>query len=192
MRRMDWLRKIKKTAGKEWLLASLVFSVMTCICVYFFVHVPMRQWTETARAETKDARQVLSSVEQYRAEHVDEHSYEKALLERQERADKALPDTMEQGVFLATLQRLAFQHKIKLTQVTPKAVAVREGLHIMPVEVKFRSSYFELLSFLRSLREEERFIQVTRTSVQEKDGALNCMLELRVYALTDSDKKDKI
>lgn len=180
---MDWIWKIKKPMGKEWLLISVGVSLLVLFFVYFFIHLPMQVRMEQAQAESQEMRQELQSIAAYRKAHATEPSYEKDLLERQARADRALPDRLEQGEFLGKLQQLAFQHKIKLMQVVPKVAAVRDGLQVMPVEVKFRSSYFELLSFLRSLREEARYIQVARTAVQEKDGALNCQLELRIYAM---------
>lgn len=182
---MDWLQKAKKPKGKEWLLLSLGISLLCFALVYFFVHGPMQARREQAQTEALAMRREIQAVEAYRKAHAAEPSYEKDLLARQARADQALPDRLEQGVFLGKLQQLAFQHKIKLTQVVPKAAAVRDGLQVMPVEVRFRSSYFELLSFLRSLREDDRYIQVARTTVQEKDGALNCQLELRIYAVKE-------
>ena len=180
---MDWRKNVRLPLGKEWLLVSASVSLLLAGMVYFFVHEPMQERTRQAQAESQAMRQDLRDIEAYRQAHAGEQSYEKDLLARQARVDKALPDDMEQGAFLSKLQQLALTHKIKLTQVAPKAVAVRDGLAVMPVEVKFRSSYFELLSFLRSLREEPRYIQVARTAVQEKDGALNCLLELRIYAV---------
>ena len=180
---MNWMQKVEKPMGREWLLAAVGVSLLASAFVYFFIHVPMQAKREQAQAESQAMRQDLQAIEAYRSAHASEASYEKDLLARQARVDKALPDRLEQGVFLGRLQQLAFQNKIKLTQVAPKVAAVRDGLQVMPVEVKFRSSYFELLSFLRSLRDEDRYIQVVRTAVQEKDGALNCQVELRIFAV---------
>lgn len=88
---MDWIWKIKKPMGKEWLLISVGVSLLVLFFVYFFIHLPMQVRMEQAQAESQEMRQELQSIEAYRKAHATEPSYEKDLLERQGRQSLAGP-----------------------------------------------------------------------------------------------------
>ncbi|SFT52356.1 Pilus assembly protein, PilO [Selenomonas sp. GACV-9] len=180
----------RQLAGKEWLTAAAGACMVLGLGVYFFIHQPLREMQQAAATEAGQVQAQIVQVTNYQNAHLDLVAYEEELTKRQELADKALPSALEQGAFLSMLQREALRNHMELQQVTPQAVQQQESLQVLPVEVRFRCRYFDLLAFLRGLRESERYVQVERIKVKQQDGILLCALQLRIYALPEGKSVD--
>lgn len=181
---------MRQLAGKEWLAAAAAGSLVLGAVVMAFIHAPLQAERQACREEVRTLQRQIVAVTNYQNAHLDMSAYEQELTDRQARADKALPEELAQGDFLLLLQREAFRHHVALQQVTPQTVQKQADLQILPVEVKFCCTYFDLLDFLRGLRESERCIQVERTAVHQQDGRLACVLLLRIYAWAGTDSVD--
>ena len=173
---------MRQLAGKEWLAAAAAGSLVLGAVVMAFIHVPLQAERQACREEVRTLQRQIVAVTNYQNAHLDLSAYGQELTDRKARADKALPAELAQGDFLSLLQREALRHHVALQQVTPQAVQRQQDMQVLPVEVRFRCTYFDLLAFLRGLRESERCIQVERTAVRQQEGRLDCVLVLRIYA----------
>ena len=106
----------------------------------------------------------------------------KQLLQRQQQADKALPDNLEQGEFIARLQHMALAHKLTLKKLLPGEVQSETGLLMLPVQVEMQGDYFAMLSFLRALQHEERFMQFKQLALNTQEGGLVGKFTLVIFA----------
>lgn len=185
-----WKRQLARKWGKEWLEAAACVCLLLWASVYFFVHEPLAAMAQEERGSAQKSRTDLILVDNYQNAHLDMAAYEKELTEHQARADRAMPDTLEQGKFLGMLQQEALRDHIELKQVMPKPVQQEGSLSILPVEIKMRCGYFALLAFLQGLDQCERYIQVEQTALHEENGMLNCSLLLRIYAWQETAKPE--
>ena len=169
--------------GREWLGAAACVSVLVVLACYQFVQLPLQAARQEAMTETAKARAEVVAVENYQNAHLDFSAFEKDLLEQQARVDQALPDQLEQGRFLTTVQQLAFRHQVLLQSVTPGKVQEQDGVNALPVQLKFHCNYFALLAFLRELQATDRYISVDQMAIQVKDGSLDCDILLHIFAM---------
>lgn len=187
----DWW---KRFTDRKWSRKSLEAAGVICLLLlasgYFFIHKPLVDMEQEARQVAEKSRTDLVAVDNYQNNHMDMAAYEKELVEHQARANLAMPDSLEQGTFLGMLQQEALRNHIELKQVVPKPVQQDGNLLILPVEVKMHCDYFSLLSFLQGIKECERYIQIEHTAVHEDSGALNCSLQLRIYAWNETKETE--
>jgi len=173
---------LRQLAGREWLVAAAGSSLVLGAVVLWGIHEPLQAARQEYLRDAQVTQRQIVTVTNYQNAHLDLSAYGQELTDRKARADKALPAELAQGDFLSLLQREALRHHVALQQVTPQAVQRQQDMQVLPVEVRFRCTYFDLLAFLRGLRESERCIQVERTAVRQQEGRLDCVLVLRIYA----------
>ena len=172
-----------KLEGREWLGAAACVSVLLGLGFYQFIHLPLRAGLQETAAENMRVRTTVVSVENYQNAHLDFAAFEKDLREQQTRAGHALPAQLEQGTFLTEIQQQALRHQVQLQGVIPGKVEEVDHVKVLPIQLKFHCSYFALLSFLRDLQESDRYISVKQTTVQMKDGLLDCEMVLNIFAM---------
>lgn len=178
--RMGILLKVK---GKDWLLAAGVTSLWLAVLFRVFVHGPIMDASKHVDEEAQKARQMVTAVQNYQNAHLDKEKYIKEISEAQQRADKAIPQELEQAGFISRLQQEALQAGLALRQVKPGEPTAAEGECLaLPVHVQLSGNYFQLLDFLRALGQEERFLQLRELEIRSRDGQLDCGLQLRIFA----------
>ena len=175
---------MRKWRGKEF------FAVTCCACAwilaafYFFPHEQWKEEAEQAYAEQAKEEQEIVGIENFMNAHRDMEEFSRETAMHQEMVLKALPEDMEQGAFLEFLQRLAIGHQIELLGVFPgKSSQEKDGVMVLPVQVKMNCSYFQLLDFLRELQEGERFLQVRNARIHSDGRRLTCQLDLAIFAM---------
>lgn len=168
--------------GKEYLEAALALSLLLSLFLWFFVHGFLREMEGESAAEAMKDRKIVIAVQNYQNAHLDREAFMKEIVEAQQRADKAMPDEMEQGAFLSRLQQEAIGAGLKLRQVKPGEVDMEGDCRVLPVEVQMAGNYFQLLSFLRDLDKEERFMQLRDLKVHSEQGHLQCDMKICIFA----------
>ena len=161
-----------------WILISVAFV--------FLVHFPLREEAEEIRRETGLVLQEVISIENFTNKHVNLKEYAEDVSKRHERAEKALPGELEQSVVIGMLQRNALQHRIQIVSVSPGQIKKESSLTVLPIRIKLNCNYFQLLDFLQSLQEEERFMKLDQLCVRTVDSRLSFEIEAAVYAMKDS------
>ena len=172
-------------AGWNRLYATLGLCALAGMLFAAFVHIPMQEATVQAEAQAAEAREEYARIANFKNEHLDMAAYERELSEHESRGERALPSELEQGAFLRSLQRAAMENGIVLQKVSPEDVQAADGLRALPVNVAFQCDYFALLGFLQELQHVERFVRVKEMKMTEKDGRLDCTVQLIVYAAAD-------
>ena len=115
--------------------------------------------------------------------HRDMDTFGKEIAGHQEAALKAIPEELHQGEFLEFLQRLALGNRIELLGVVPGR-EVQEGEAVaLPVQVRMRCGYFQLLDFMKGLQSGERFLQVRNAKIKSDNGNLVCQLDIAIFAM---------
>ena len=148
---------------------------------------------EGRRAELRGR---LAAVMNFKNVHGDMAAYAKELSDREVRAQRVLPMSLGQGVFLQELQQKALQSQVKLQKVVPAETRTVDGVQQMPVSISCSGSYFAVLDFLRRMQQSERLLSIhetrieQRTEAQSEVGALQCQLVVTAYAWPQSGAQD--
>ena len=168
--------------GKGYLEAAVALSVLMSMFLWFLVHGYLQDLVEESEAEAMKDMKIVTAVQNYQNAHLDKEAFMKEVVEAQQRVDKAMPEEMEQGAFLSRLQQEAIGAGLKLRQVKPGEIAVEDDCRMLPVEVQMAGNYFQLLSFLRDLDKEERFMQLRDLKVHSEQGHLQCDMKICIFA----------
>lgn len=161
-----------------WLLLTLLFV--------FTVHYPIREEAEAIRRETELVTKEVVSIENFTNKHLNIKGYAEEVGKRHERADRALPNELEQSAVLGMLQRNALNNKVQLVSVSPGQIKKESRLMELPIQIKLSCNYFQLLDFLKTLQDEERFVKLNRLNVRTVDNRLSFEIEAAVYALEEA------
>ena len=179
-----WLiKKGGHLTGRSWLKLSALVCAMMVTGWYWLVHEPLSTGRQKMELEAEQAMEQVVAVENYQHAHLDFSGYQKELSGQQERADRALPDEMEQGRFLGLLEYTARRNHVELEQVEPGQTFQKGETCALPIKVRFRCGYFDLLSFLREAGDGERFIRIDRVAVHGDHDGLDCTVNLSVFSL---------
>ena len=173
-----------KLEGMRKLQVSVAAAVILMAAFYFFVHLPLRAYCESNKDETAALKEEILELQNFQNAHLDLKTYRQELDARKARADKALPEHLEQGNFLGRIQADALGTGMEVQQAAPKEVSSLEGGYVaLPVSLRVAGSYFELLDFLGRLRQEERFYQFRQLQVKDSgNGRLQAELMLVMFA----------
>lgn len=187
----EWLtKKVSHMTGSSWLKWSALVCVMMMAGWYWLIHEPLSVGRQKMEMEAEQAMAQTVAVENYQHAHLDFSVYQKDLSGQQERADKALPDEMEQGKFLGLLEYTAKRNHVELEQVEPGQTFQMEEACVLPIKVRFRCGYFDLLAFLREAGDGERFIRIDRVAVHGEHDGLDCTMNLSVFSLPAAISED--
>lgn len=165
-------------------VATLGFSLLLLILFYALVHCQFRDYTVAAYAETKEARDEIVDIVNFKNAHPDRKAYEQELAQHVARSEAQLPRELQQGPLLQEIQQLARLHHVSLQRIIPAEAYQEGGLLVQPLQIACEADYFSMLDLLRDLRHAVRFLKVAGIQMESrKDGHLICKLELRAYAL---------
>lgn len=185
--------KLEHSATKRgYLLLAAAICLLLIVIYIFLLRAPLRGASASAEARAQVAAAQVVKVTNFHNAHIsDEKKYEQDLQQRQERADKALPDTIEQGRIVGYLQSKALASRLELCELAPGEPRVQDGLRVLPLKLKLRGDYFSLLDFLEQLQDGERYTIIQRPSVRSKDGYLECVLEIDAFAMAENTTNEK-
>ena len=162
----------------------------------FFVHLPLQEACASYEGRRAELRGRLAAVMNFKNVHGDMAAYAKELSDREVRAQRVLPMSLGQGVFLQELQQKALQSQVKLQKVVPAETRTVDGVQQMPVSISCSGSYFAVLDFLRRMQQSERLLSIhetrieQRTEAQSEVGALQCQLVVTAYAWPQGGAQD--
>lgn len=173
-----------KLEGKEKLQMTLAAGALLLLIFYFFVHLPLQELCEERSSKAISLHQEVMAVQNFQNAHLDEQAYKQELMERLERAEKALPPHLGQGEFLGRIQRAALGTGLRLEEALPQERQQVEDCLALPVQLRVAGNYFQLLDFLQRLRLEERFYQLRQLKVRTAGdgGRLEADIMLVMFA----------
>ena len=194
VKRVKWL---KHCGGEGRFSLGCCLTCFAAMLLYlFFVHLPLQEACASYEGRRAELRGRLAAVMNFKNVHGDMAAYAKELSDREVRAQRVLPMSLGQGVFLQELQQKALQSQVKLQKVVPAETRTVDGVQQMPVSISCSGSYFAVLDFLRRMQQSERLLSIhetrieQRTEAQSEVGALQCQLVVTAYAWPQSGAQD--
>ncbi|WP_288807335.1 type 4a pilus biogenesis protein PilO [uncultured Mitsuokella sp.] len=194
VKRVKWL---KHCGGEGRFSLGCCLTCFAALLLYlFFVHLPLQEACASYEGRRAELRGRLAAVMNFKNVHGDMAAYAKELSDREVRAQRVLPMSLGQGVFLQDLQQKALQSQVKLQKVVPAETRTVDGVQQMPVSISCSGSYFAVLDFLRRMQQSERLLSIhetrieQRTEAQSEVGALQCQLVVTAYAWPQSGAQD--
>lgn len=191
---VKWL---KHSGGEGRFSLGCCLTCFAALLLYlFFVHLPLQEACASYEGRRAELRGRLAAVMNFKNVHGDMAAYAKELSDREVRAQRVLPMSLGQGVFLQELQQKALQSQVKLQKVVPAETRTVDGVQQMPVSISCSGSYFAVLDFLRRMQQSERLLSIhetrieQRTEAQSEVGALQCQLVVTAYAWPQSGAQD--
>ena len=191
---VKWL---KHCGGEGRFSLGCCLTCFAALLLYlFFVHLPLQEACASYEGRRAELRGRLAAVMNFKNVHGDMAAYAKELSDREGRAQRVLPMSLGQGVFLQELQQKALQSQVKLQKVVPAETRTVDGVQQMPVSISCSGSYFAVLDFLRRMQQSERLLSIhetrieQRTEAQSEVGALQCQLVVTAYAWPQSGAQD--
>lgn len=191
---VKWL---KHCGGEGRFSLGCCLTCFAALLLYlFFVHLPLQEACASYEGRRAELRGRLAAVMNFKNVHGDMAAYAKELSDREARAQRVLPMSLGQGVFLQELQQKALQSQVKLQKVVPAETRTVDGVQQMPVSISCSGSYFAVLDFLRRMQQSERLLSIhetrieQRTEAQSEVGALQCQLVVTAYAWPQSGAQD--
>lgn len=179
----EGLLTVGKGISPRYLIALYLVSVIAVgIIVSSILLYPQEQrYNELAR-QLQQERQKVAVVENFVLAHPNVEQYLTDLQQSMNRAEKALPGTMEISAFLSQLEKDARTSGVKLSNVKPSAVANREGYREMPVELTVEGPFFATMSFVKRVEDGDRFTVPTGFMIQQKPNLLTTRLNLQIFS----------
>ena len=171
--------------AEERLKLILAAGALLLCAFYFFVHLPLQEQCRENEGQALQLREERIAVQNFQNAHLKQEEYQQELIERLERADKALPPHLNQGEFLSRLQAEALGTGLEREEALPRErQTVEEHCVALPVQFKVAGNYFQLLDFLQRLRGEERFYQLRQLKVKTKGqgGKLEAEMLIVMFA----------
>ena len=194
VKRVKWL---KHCGGEGRFSLGCCLTCFAALLLYlFFVHLPLQEACASYEGRRAELRGRLAAVMNFKNVHGDMAAYAKELSDREVRAQRVLPMSLGQGVFLQELQQKALQSQVKLQKVVPAETRTVDGVQQMPVSISCSGSYFAVLDFLRRMQQSERLLSIhetrieQRTEAQSEVGALQCQLVVTAYAWPQGGAQD--
>ena len=191
---VKWL---KHCGGEGRFSLGCCLTCFAALLLYlFFVHLPLQEACASYEGRRAELRGRLAAVMNFKNVHGDMAAYAKELSDREVRAQRVLPMSLGQGVFLQELQQKALQSQVKLQKVVPAETRTVDGVQQMPVSISCSGSSFAVLDFLRRMQQSERLLSIhetrieQRTEAQSEVGALQCQLVVTAYAWPQSGAQD--
>ena len=191
---VKWL---KHCGGEGRFSLGCCLTCFAALLLYlFFVHLPLQEACVSYEGRRAELSGRLAAVMNFKNVHGDMAAYAKELSDREVRAQRVLPMSLGQGVFLQELQQKALQSQVKLQKVVPAETRTVDGVQQMPVSISCSGSYFAVLDFLRRMQQSERLLSIhetrieQRTEAQSEVGALQCQLVVTAYAWPQSGAQD--
>ena len=175
---------MKKLYGETKLcMASFTGMMLLCLLFVFCIYFPQQAEITEKDIQLKKQQIKLEEINDFLKIHGDSESYRQKMEELYHQADIRLPSQMGQGAFLITLQEKALLQNIQLTSILPGKEELHGVYLVLPVQIGFRCTYFQLIHFLQALEEAERFFSVRSVNVHAfASQELECKLELLVYS----------
>jgi Tfp pilus assembly protein PilO len=163
----------------------LVSFLLGCSLFFFYIYLPQKDAIHTKHRQLQEQQTKLAEINDFLKTYGDSGKYKQETEKLYLRASTRLPDKMEQGNFLTILQEKALLQNIQLSSILPGTIEAYGTYFSLPIQISFHCTYFQLLDFLQSLEEAERFFVVQGVNVHAASQELECMIHLLVYSSED-------
>jgi Tfp pilus assembly protein PilO len=123
--------------------------VLVAAAGYFMLVAPKKNELKDARAQAAQLQQQLSAGE---SESATASAQSKIKVADAFRLTKAMPESTDVGAIILELSALAEQAGIRFDSLRPEDLTPLNGFEVLPIDVVFQGSFWELSDFLGRLR----------------------------------------
>ena len=166
----------------------LVVLLAVTAVVSSVIFSPQEKRMAELTLQLQQEKQKVAVVENFILTNPDMEKYQNELQQALQRAEMALPDSMDVSAFLSQIERNAREAGVKLTSVKPGAATDRTGYREFPVEVSVEGTFFATMSFLKKLEDGARFSIPTSFLMQQKQNLLATRLNLQIFCYGNTPK----
>ena len=161
---------------------ALIWAIGLLLLYLFVVSPVITAEHAAARAEREAAEAELARVDAYQRLLLTDERAEPKLRARQARLADALPEERGQGRFIHVVELLARRNNVTVVGFAPQPPETVGEIIIQPIELKFRGTYFDVLSFLHAVQEGERSVRFGSFSITVEGNEMHGVLLLHIAA----------
>ena len=158
---------------------ALIWAIGLLLLYLFVVSPVITAEHAAARAEREAAEAELARVDAYQRLLLTDERAEPKLRARQARLADALPEERGQGRFIHAVELLARRNNVTVVGFAPQPP---ETVGEIMIELKFRGTYFDVLSFLHAVQEGERSVRFGSFSITVEGNEMHGVLLLHIAA----------
>ncbi|MHC1758856.1 MAG: type 4a pilus biogenesis protein PilO [Negativicutes bacterium] len=182
------LSLVREISPKYLIALYLVVVLAVGVAVSSVVFAPQEKRLAELTLQLQQEKQKVAVVENFILTNPDMEKHQNELQQALQRAEIALPDSMDVSVFLSQIERNARDAGIKLTSVKPGATTERAGYRELPVEVSVEGTFLATMSFLKKLEDGARFSIPSAFLMQQKQNLLATRLNLQIFCYGNTPK----
>lgn len=176
------MRVMERFSERERIQIALICG-LGLFLLYVLVISPFFTAQRTAAdAERAAAEALLSRVERHERKLIADSQMEQKMRARQAFLLHALPDEEEQGLLIRTVERLARQNNVALVSFAPQPAVHMDEIVVRSIAIKMRGGYFDLLSFLHAVQEENPGIRFGDVSLMVDGDTLDIVVRMETAA----------
>ena len=176
------LLSLGKEISPQYLIALYLAVVLVIgISLSSMVLYPQETRIDERTLQLQQEKQKVAVVESSILTNPDMDKHLAELQQALNRAETALPGSMDVSFFLAQLEQNARDGGVKLTYVKPGVLVDRAGYRELPVEVSVEGTFLATMSFLKRLEDGARFSVPAAFLIQQKQNLLTTRLNLQIF-----------
>lgn len=180
-------RMTTRRAAKNIFFAVCGCCVLGALMFINFFHLPQLRETAAAQIAVESARAEVAVLQSVIARHENTDEWRRETETLRHKAQLALPSQTAQSDFIVFLQSAALRHNMRLVAVQPQKPHREADVLFIPIKLKMSGSYFDLINFLQTLQDGERFVTFDGMAVKSVGAALDITLDVTIYALDDEE-----
>lgn len=185
----DRLLSLAREISPKYLIALYLVVVLAVgVAVSSVIFAPQEKRLADLTLQLQQEKHKVAVVESFILSNPDMEKHQIELQQALQRAETALPDSMEVSFFLSQIERNAREVGVKLTSVKPGTATERAGYRELPVEVSVEGTFFATMSFLKKLEDGARFSIPTAFLMQQKQSLLATRLNLQIFCYGNTPK----
>ena len=169
--------------GQVVAAALMAASALLLLVFWAAIHLPLQEAVQEYQSEADKSAQEIIRIGNFQNAHLDYKKFAAELADREKRASSALPDEIDQAGAITEIERMAWQNHMQLHSIKPEKIVREKGAECLPVRIGLTGSYFDLLKFMRELRNGDRLAMVHNVSIKAESGQLDAELAINIFAV---------
>lgn len=167
-----------------------IFAVMIAFVLWFYMYVllPQQLRINELKAAKVEFERKNAVVQDFSRKHPDTNSYLAEIDKKMAAVDAMLPNSVDLGGFLTQLEQAAKASGVQLSEMKPGQNISKVVYQAVPIEVSFRGTFTQILSFLQRLDNIKRFNVVNSVNIKSQQGMLSGKLTIAIYSFGEATK----
>lgn len=172
----------KEISPKYLIALYMVLMLAIAVIVSSVVLLPQERRIAEKQQQLQQEKQKVGVIESFILSNPDMDKHLMDLQQSMNRAEMALPGSMDVSAFMAQIEIDAREAGVKISNVKPGTIADRAGYRELPVEISVDGTFFATMSFLKKLEDGARFSVPAAFLIQQKQNLLSTRINLQIFA----------